>query len=85
MTVAEALVAQFDRMVQRDGGSLQLLGTEGNVISVGYKLGSDPECADGVCILPDAELQALMSETLKRRDPSLEVVVSLLTEGESNA
>ena len=82
MSVAESLVAQFDRMVQRDGGSLELLGTEGNIITVGYKLGADPECADGVCILPDAELQALMSETLHRRDPSLEVVVSLITEGE---
>jgi hypothetical protein len=29
-------------------------------------------------VLPDAELQALMSETLQRRDPSLRVVVSLM-------
>ncbi len=76
MTIAESLIAQFDRMVQRDGGSLELLGTEGNVINVGYKLGVDPTCADGACVLPDAELQALMSETLQRRDPSLRVVVS---------
>jgi hypothetical protein len=55
-----------------------LLGTEGNVINVGYRLGADPACADGACVLPDAELQALMSETLQRRDPSLRVVVSLM-------
>jgi hypothetical protein len=78
VTTAESLIAQFDRMVQRDGGSLELLGTEGNLIKVGYKLGVDPTCEDGVCILPDAELQALMSETLSRRDPSLQVVVSLI-------
>jgi hypothetical protein len=78
VTIAESLIAQFDRIVQRDGGSLELLGAEGNVISVGYKLGADPTCADGVCVLPDAELQALMSETLQRRDPSLRVVVSLI-------
>ena len=78
MSIAESLVAQFDRMVQREGGSLELLGTEGNVITVGYKLGADPTCADGVCVLPDAELQALMSETAQRRDPSLQVVVSLM-------
>ena len=76
VTIAESLIAQFDRMVQRDGGSLELLGTEGNVINVGYKLGIDPSCTDGACVLPDAELQALMSETLQRRDPSLRVVVS---------
>jgi hypothetical protein len=78
VTIAESLVAQFGRMVQRDGGSLELLGMEGNVITVGYKLGADPSCADGACVLPDAELAALMSETAQRRDPSLRVVVSLL-------
>jgi hypothetical protein len=78
VTIAESLVAQFGRMVQRDGGSLELLGIEGNVITVGYKLGADPSCDDGVCVLPDAELQALMSETAQRRDPSLQVVVSLI-------
>jgi hypothetical protein len=81
VTIAESLVAQFSRMVQRDGGSLQLLGTEGNVITVGYTLGADPSCADGVCVLPDAELQALMSETAQRRDPSLRVVVSRIEAG----
>ena len=75
MDTAESLVAQFERMVQRDGGSLQLLGTEGNVIKVGYKLGADPTCEGGECILPDAELQELMSETLGRRDPSMKVQV----------
>ena len=78
MDLAESLVAQFDRMVQRDGGSLQLLGTSDNVIKVGYKLGSDPTCEDGVCVLPEAELQALMSETLARRDRSMRVEVSRL-------
>ena len=46
------------------------------LVREGAKLGADPACADGVCVLPDAELQALMSETLQRRDPSLRVVVS---------
>ena len=78
MTIAESLVAQFARMVQRDGGSLELLTVEGNVITVGYRLGADPSCADSACVLPDAELQALMSETAQRRDPSLRVVVSRL-------
>ena len=78
MSEVESLVAQFDRMVRRDGGSLVLLGTESNVVKVGYRIGSDPVCADGSCVLPDAELQELMSETLLRRDPSLRVEVSRL-------
>jgi hypothetical protein len=65
-------------MVQREGGSLQLLGIEGNTITVGYKPGLDPSCADDVCVLPEAELEALMSETAQHRDPSLRVVVSLI-------
>lgn len=73
--VAEALVEQFDRMVRRDGGSLELLGTDGGVIKVGYHMGVDPTCEDGVCVLPDVELQQLMAETLQRRDPSLRVEV----------
>jgi len=76
-TDVAALVAQFDRMVQRDGGSLQLLSVDGAVIKVGYRPGIDPECADGVCVMPHLELQQLMSETLARRDPSLKVVVEL--------
>jgi hypothetical protein len=76
--IAESLVAQFDRMVRGDGGSLELLATEGNVIMVGYSPGADPTCAGGACVLPDAELQELMSETLSRRDPSWRVVVSRL-------
>ena len=67
--VAETLVTQFSRMVERDGGSLELLGTEGKTITVGYRAGADPTCEDGACILPHAELEALMRETLGRRDP----------------
>lgn len=75
---AEGLVAQFGRMVARDGGSLELLGTDGNVIRVGYRMGGDPTCDDGSCVLPDAELEQLMNETLLRRDPSMRVEVRRL-------
>jgi Fe-S cluster biogenesis protein NfuA len=76
---AETLVKQFDRMVKRDGGSLSLLGVEDGVIRVGYRLGPDPSCESGACVLPQVELQELMSESLARRDPSLRVVVQLLS------
>jgi hypothetical protein len=75
MSTAEDLISQFDRMVSRDGGSLSLLDFDGEVIRVGYRPGADPTCDDGVCVLPHAELQQLMAETLARRDPSLRVVV----------
>ena len=62
-------------MVRRDGGSLSLLEFDGEVIRVGYQVGADPTCVDGACVLPHAELQQLMAETLARRDPTVRVVV----------
>ena len=78
MDTAQQLVQQFDRMVRRDGGSLELLGVEGNVLRVGYRLGVDPTCDDGACVMPHLELEQLMSETLKRRDATLRVIVVML-------
>ena len=77
-SVADTLVAQFDRMVRRDGGALELLGVEDDVIRVGYRAGVDPGCADGACALPHLELQQLMGETLARRDPGRRVVVEVV-------
>jgi hypothetical protein len=76
MSIGETLVAQFDRMVRRDGGSVSLLSEDGEVIRVGYKIGAEPDCVDGTCLLPEAELQQLMAETLARQSPSLKVVVN---------
>jgi hypothetical protein len=77
-SVADSLVEQFDRMVRRDGGELCLLGVEGGVVRVGYRVGVDPSCTDGSCVLPQVELQQLMGETLSRRDPALRVVVEAM-------
>jgi len=79
MDVAQKLVQQFDRMVARDGGSLCLLGEEAGTIRVGYRLGADPACTDGACVLPHVELQALMSETLTRYDPARRVTVEVIS------
>jgi hypothetical protein len=78
MGPAEKLVEQFQRMVERDGSSLSLLGVDGAVVRVGYRLGVDPECTDGACVMPHLELQQLMQETLTRRDPTLSVVVEIV-------
>jgi hypothetical protein len=79
MSIGESLVAQFDRMVRRDGGQVSLLSEDTEAIVVGYKPGADPECEDGVCILPEMELQQLMAETLARQAPSLKIVVNRIS------
>lgn len=74
-----ALLARFQRMVERDGGALTLLSADAGTIRVGYRVGAvDPECADGSCVLPEAELQQLMSETLARRSPGVRVQVEVV-------
>ena len=76
---ADELVHQFRRMVTRDGGELQLLADDGSRLTVGYRPGSaGPDCSDDVCVLPQHELQTLMTETLRRRRPGGEVVVEVL-------
>lgn len=75
---ARTLVANFDRMVRRDGGSVVLAGAAEGLIRVHYRPGADPECDDGACVLPHVELEQMMNETAARRDPSVRVVVELV-------
>ncbi len=77
MDVAASLVSQFDRMVKRDGGAVSLVEVRDGVIRVAYRPGVDRSCDTDACVLPHIELQQLMSETLARRDASLQVVVEL--------
>jgi len=74
-SIAAALVARFDRMVRRDGGSVRLIGVEGSLLRVGYRPGVDPDCSQGVCVLPEAELQAMIAEVLAAQAPELRVKV----------
>jgi len=77
MSIAESLVKQFDRLVKRDGGSVSLVGVKGACITVAYRPGVAAECKEGVCVMPHLELQALMAETLARREPGMSVRVLL--------
>ena len=76
--LATTLVRQFDRMVNRDSGSVVLLGVDDGVIRVGYRPGVDAECTGDVCVMPHVELQQLMTETLARRETSLRVAVEIM-------
>ena len=73
--VAEQLVAQFGRMVQSTGGALRVVAVDDDVIRIVYRAGEDPTCDGDACVLPHAELQQLMAETLARRAPQLAVHV----------
>jgi hypothetical protein len=77
METADRLVNEFSRLVSREGGSLSLLGVEGEVIRVRYRPGVDSSCDSDACVLPQQELQQLMGETLNRRAPGMSIVVEL--------
>jgi hypothetical protein len=73
------LVERFNRMVARDGGTLTLLSADSAAIRVGYRPGAPaPECNDGSCTLPQAELQQLMTETAARQRPGMRVQVEVI-------
>jgi hypothetical protein len=77
-SIAEELVAQFDTMVRRDGGSVGLVSEGPDRIEVWYQPGqAAPDCADGVCVLPQEELRVLMAETLGRRSPGTDLIVTV--------
>jgi hypothetical protein len=73
------LVERFNRMVAHDGGTLTLLSADSRTIRVGYRPGATaPDCGDGSCTLPQAELQQLMSETVARQRPGVRVQVEVI-------
>jgi hypothetical protein len=73
--LAEQVVAQFDRMAGRDGGSVTLASLEGGTLRVLHRAGSDPDCEGDSCVLPSVEIQQLMAEVLERRGSHLRVEV----------
>jgi Fe-S cluster biogenesis protein NfuA len=79
MDIANSLIAEFEHMVRRDGGSISLLGVHENEIRLGYRMGANPSCASGTCILPHMELQEMMNETLSRRAPAMRAIVQLIS------
>jgi hypothetical protein len=78
MNIGQDLIAQFTHMVRAEGGALSLLGEDDQLIRVGYRMGKDPNCEDGSCVLPHLELEMLMNETLSGRTPAKKVAVQLI-------
>jgi hypothetical protein len=72
---AEQLIAQFDRMVSRDGGSLTLESLRDGTLRVVHWSGSDLSCEGDSCVLRSVELEQMMAEVLERRGSRLRVEV----------
>jgi hypothetical protein len=75
-TGVESLIERFQRMVARDGGELTVLSADPDAVRLRYRPGDvDPECADGVCVLPHRELAQLMGETFARQAPGVRLQI----------
>jgi hypothetical protein len=75
-TAMESLIDRFGRMVARDGGELTVLAVGPDEVRLRYRPAqADPECVDGVCVMPHRELEQLIGETLGRRWPGVRVRV----------
>ncbi len=71
---AKLVVEHFDEIVKPDGGSVRLLGREGDQLRVGYNPGTNEECAS--CTISADQLAEMMRELLRDHDPGIvEVLV----------
>ena len=66
---ARMVVEHFNRMVEPDGGVIELLVVEAATLKVRYSPGRNEECAD--CVLDAQDLRELMKEALALQDPSI--------------
>jgi hypothetical protein len=78
MPIADQLLASFNRIAASDGGALSLVEESGSTITLAYRPGPEADCADGVCALPQPELEAMMRAWLARKAPEISLEVKLL-------
>lgn len=65
----QQVIQHFQRIVQADGGVLELLDRRESVARFLYQPGKNAQC--DTCVLSADDLRELMSEALHARDPSL--------------
>ena len=79
MPIADQLLASFARIAASDGGSLQLVEENGSTITLAYRPGTEADCEQGVCALPQTELEAMIRAWLARKAPDVTLQVERLT------
>lgn len=79
MPIGDQLLASFARIAASDGGALSVVEESSSTITLAYRPGGEADCADGVCTLPQAELEAMIRAWLARKAPEMTLVVELST------
>jgi hypothetical protein len=78
MAIGEQLLANFARIAASDGGALSLLEETESLIRLAYRSGGEADCDDGVCALPQSELEAMMLAWLARKAPDVTLEIERL-------
>ncbi len=66
---AQLVVEQFSEILRPDGGSLELLAVEGDLLRVAYHPGQNEQCAS--CVMGADELEAMLRAAVAEHDPSI--------------
>lgn len=76
---SQLVVEHFNRMVEPDGGLIELVSIHGSTLHVRYRPGQNPECAS--CVLDPNDLRDLMQEALQLQDPVITKVTVEVVRG----
>lgn len=68
-TGAQLVVEQFAEIVRPDGGRLELLAVEGDLLRVTYQPGHNEQCA--TCVMGADELGEMLRAAVAEHDPSI--------------
>ena len=66
---ARLVIEQFAEIVRPDGGSLELLAVEGDLLRVAYQPGQNEQCES--CVLGPDELGEMLRAAVAEHDPSI--------------
>jgi hypothetical protein len=75
VSIANQLLASFGRIAASDGGELSLVSESDAAIRLRYRSGVEADCADGVCALPQDELETMMRDWLARKAPQMRLEI----------
>jgi Fe-S cluster biogenesis protein NfuA len=68
----QGVIEHFQRILQADGGDLQLLGLADGVMKLQYRPGHNEACES--CVLTPEDLKELVAEAAMRQDSSIRSV-----------
>jgi len=76
----QLVMEQFQEIVRPDGGSLELLGIDGDTLRIAYRPGHNEHCAE--CVITPENLRDMLLDVLPEHDASIAKVEVTALAGE---